>query len=1035
MWPILSASLQWNKRRLGDRPSMTKMSEKPIFDTKIQHISLQTMKTKTVGGSPTLPTPAQPRARFAQSGRGRAELLQALWLAEQHALAEDGLAHAAGYAVDVDVSSILDDDEAELNIKVSKRAAPVLGETIATPNPASTSSQPSTADNTAKMRARFWAVTERVQLLPSPTVENERAKLPLRLEEVMITSSQPALAKSPIVNQARLMPAAKRNLQSSRRAGLDIAQLIACLSQAKTLRRLPRKKMQGWAERLLVVLDISEALAPFREDMFAFVGHLQRWIGRSNLQVRIIADERYPAGNWLDWIDGPEQAADWQRFGNGWPILLISELGLYANDSGHCKRAWAEFLQRLRQQGAALQVWCPLPLGEAGQRELPAVPVVHWSAASRMRQQPLPAAELHRSATRLQLAEDLCTLLANCCYIESQLLRRMRAVLGAAALDAGIEQLVWNHPALSAHPHALSLRAAHLDEYRQRFSALPQTQQRQALHILHRQHMQINPLLAHVEALTWAAQVGEVGNGAEQALVDAAQTVVAQLAYQPWQLQQIASSDILAFMQRFVHGADLRTRQFCSASMSKMLVALHRAKYGDEEMHGSLPGLREADMARALGEAKELAPYWLGIDAENGWLRLFSQMPARQFLLLAEPLMLASAVIEMAGKARWAMAESTRDIAVARLPWGEAETIIDDYFKHFYAPFAPPLVDGQIYVEAGNERLKIEEVERPHWALEWGRDRDGLYALVPNPWSAPRKLHYPVWLTPNQIYAEFMPLKQGKKTKKAKLLQLQLALDEIGLYAEFTIQAANGEHRQILRYIPPGQFLMGSPESELDRSDDEGPQHQVTISQGFWLADTACTQGLWQAIMGSNPSHFDEKNRGSAQHPVENVSWDVVQIFLQKLASMLPSCQPSLPTEAEWEYACRAGTTSPFSFGATISTNQVNYAGNYRYGDVERSIDRRQTVAVKALPANSWGLYQMHGNVWEWCADAPRDYSVDAVVDPGLLEEVDVKNLRVLHGGCWIYDAQLARSAFRYKLGPVRRFNDVGFRFVLRSSR
>lgn len=992
------------------------------------------MKTKSVGRSPTPPTPAQPFARFAQSGLGRAELLQALWLAEQHALAEDGLAHAAGYAVDSEASSELDKDDAKQSNGANKPARPILSQVSATPISAPLSPQLGNADNS--QRARFWAVTERVQLLPSPTVENERAKLPLRLEEVTIISSQPALAKSPIVKQARLMPAAKRNLPSSRRAGLDIAQLIACLSQAKTLRRLPRKKMQGWAERLLVVLDISEVLAPFREDMFALVGYLQRWIGKNKLQIRIIADERYPAGSWLDWQDknSPEQAADWQRFGNGWPILLISELGLYANDSGHCKRAWANFLQKLHRQGAASQVWCPLPLGEAEQRELPVVPVVHWSAASRMRQQPLPAAELHRSVARLRLADDLCTLLANCSYIESQLVRRMRKLLGAKALDAGIEQLLWSHPALSEHPHARSLRAAHIDEYRQRFSALPQTQQRQALHIMHRQHMQINPLLAHVETLTWAAQVGEVGNGAEKTLVDAAQTVVAQLAYQPWQLQQVATNDILAFMQRFVHGADLRTRQFCSASMSKMLVALHRAKYGDEEIQGSLPGLREADMARALGEAKELAPYWLAIDAENGWLRLFSQMPARQFLLLAEPLMLASAVIEMAGKARWAMAESTRDIAVARLPWGEAETIIDDYFKYFYAPFAPPLVDGPIYLEAGNQRLKIEEVERPRWAVEWGRDRDGLYALVPNPWSAPRKLHYPVWLTPNQIYAESMPVKQGKKTKKAKLLQLQLALDEIGPFAEFTVLAANGEHSQMLRYIPPGQFLMGSPESELQRSGYEGPQHQVTISQGFWLADTACSQGLWQAIMGENPSYFHEKNHGSAQHPVENVSWHDVQIFLQKLASMLPSCQPSLPTEAEWEYACRAGTSTPFSFGKTISTEQVNYFGDAYDGGPQGEC-RGHTVAVKELPANKWGLYQMHGNVWQWCADALRDYSVDAVVDPGLHEAVDVKDLRVLRGGSWFDLALHARSAFRYHFVPVRRNFDVGFRFVLRSSR
>ncbi len=356
---------------------------------------------------------------------------------------------------------------------------------------------------------------------------------------------------------------------------------------------------------------------------------------------------------------------------------------------------------------------------------------------------------------------------------------------------------------------------------------------------------------------------------------------------------------------------------------------------------------------------------------------------------------------------------------------------------------ALPLQAG-LELQDGEQRCVVQHVARPSWAQAWGRDRDGLYALVPNPWGEPVRLGYPFAarclkeyqpeVGPKKSFS-FEVLKQNLFGKKAAThTSMNLSVDEIGPFAEFTIQATNGEHRQTLRYIPPGQFLMGSPESELDRSDDEGPQHQVTISQGFWLADTACTQGLWQAIMGSNPSHFNEKNHGSAQHPVENVSWHDVQIFLQKLASMLPSCQPSLPTEAEWEYACRAGTSTPFSFGKTISTEQVNYFGDAYDGGPQGEC-RGHTVAVKELPANKWGLYQMHGNVWQWCADALRDYSVDAVVDPGLHEAVDVKDLRVLRGGSWGNGAQRARSAYRRRDGPGRRSFNAGFRFVLRSSR
>lgn len=139
--------------------------------------------------------------------------------------------------------------------------------------------------------------------------------------------------------------------------------------------------------------------------------------------------------------------------------------------------------------------------------------------------------------------------------------------------------------------------------------------------------------------------------------------------------------------------------------------------------------------------------------------------------------------------------------------------------------------------------------------------------------------------------------------------------DRFGLWSEIAIESSQGEPViQCLRWIPPGRFWMGSPKDEPERWDDEGPQHRVTISQGFWLFDTACTQVLWQAVMGSNPSAFK-----GADRPVETVSWNDCQDFLKRLNERLPGLDLSLPTEAQWEYACRAGTTTPFSFGANIT--------------------------------------------------------------------------------------------------------------------
>ena len=227
---------------------------------------------------------------------------------------------------------------------------------------------------------------------------------------------------------------------------------------------------------------------------------------------------------------------------------------------------------------------------------------------------------------------------------------------------------------------------------------------------------------------------------------------------------------------------------------------------------------------------------------------------------------------------------------------------------------------------------------------------------------------------------------------------------------------------------------MGSP-AEEDGPERERPRHRVRHTRGFWLADTACTQALWLAVVGGdNPSRFAD----DAQGPVENVTWDQVQVFLQKLSMPLGAgVIAELPTEAQWEYACRAGSETAFAFGATVTPAQVNYDGNYPYGDAPVGEYRERTLAVKALPANAWGFFQMHGNVWEWCADGLRDYAAasgEAIDDPRGPEEQGESAQRALRGGSWLGTAWYARSAYRFIVRLGERFADAGFRFALRSS-
>ena len=249
--------------------------------------------------------------------------------------------------------------------------------------------------------------------------------------------------------------------------------------------------------------------------------------------------------------------------------------------------------------------------------------------------------------------------------------------------------------------------------------------------------------------------------------------------------------------------------------------------------------------------------------------------------------------------------------------------------------------------------------------------------------------------------------------------------DRIGLWQAFEIAGV----RQVMRWIAPEEFLMGSPESEPERFDNER-LHRVVLTEGFWLADTACTQALWAAVMGANPSQYKD----DPHNPVEQVSWlDITDEFLPKLNAMAPGLQLKLPTEAQWEYACRAGTTTPFSFGEQITTDQANYDGNYPYAGGEKGEYREKTVPVKALPANPWGLYQMHGNVWEWCVDEYAQFPGEQVENPVVHQAQKEGSQRILRGGCWSTHGRNSRSASRGMRSPDAQHDGVGFRLARRA--
>ncbi|MTJ53028.1 SUMF1/EgtB/PvdOfamily nonheme iron enzyme [Anabaena sp. UHCC 0253] len=251
----------------------------------------------------------------------------------------------------------------------------------------------------------------------------------------------------------------------------------------------------------------------------------------------------------------------------------------------------------------------------------------------------------------------------------------------------------------------------------------------------------------------------------------------------------------------------------------------------------------------------------------------------------------------------------------------------------------------------------------------------------------------------------------------------------------FIQDLGNGVNLEMVA-IPGGTFIMGSPENEESRSSDESPQHQVNVPP-FFMGKYPVTQKQWQAVaalpkvkidLESDPSKFKGDNL-----PVEMVSWDSVQEFCARLSQRTNKTY-RLPSEAEWEYACRAGTTTPFYFGETISTDLANYDGNYTYGTGVKGEYREKTTDVGKFPANSFGLYDMCGNVWEWCEDEWHENYINAPTDGSAWTSLSV-NRRLLRGGSWYYHPSNCRSAYRNDNNPDLRVNDLGFRLVVSGAR
>ncbi|HUR28333.1 MAG TPA: formylglycine-generating enzyme family protein [Planctomycetota bacterium] len=258
--------------------------------------------------------------------------------------------------------------------------------------------------------------------------------------------------------------------------------------------------------------------------------------------------------------------------------------------------------------------------------------------------------------------------------------------------------------------------------------------------------------------------------------------------------------------------------------------------------------------------------------------------------------------------------------------------------------------------------------------------------------------------------------------------------------------ALGGAPRRIagidFRWCPPGRFTMGSPPDEPERRPGED-QVDVTITRGFWMAQFEATQGQWKRVMGDLPGPLTAELPAGDDFPVGNVAYAEIEAFCAKLTALarssgeLPSrWEVRLPSEAQWEYACRAGTTTATSFGDSLSSTQANFKGK-PYGGGAPGPSLGQAARVGSYPPNAWGLHDMHGNIYEWCRDWYHA-SLPGGADPDLHDARDTAApnqtgdfSRVRRGGCWADEGWPCRTAFRLRFEPARRYDHIGFRVAL----
>jgi len=770
----------------------------------------------------------------------------------------------------------------------------------------------------------------------------------------------------PIVPWTRLWPRLRQAVACRHISGIDFKRLAEGVARGIAIRQLPRLSRLAWPNPLTVILDFSDRLTPYWDDWHELRKNLQT---RLHQQIHFFRLQGVPQKPLQQLIEGKPggRFIDWPDLRAGSTLLLVSDMGMVDPAHPWPGVCWQNKLDDYRRLGVRVVILAPVSARHLQPSLVNAAQTVRLSPDSTLRT--IPRMRSVMESPFRSIKEDysgcktLMAMLSVATRAEPALLRDLRRCLPDEGHDAGLEGEVWCHQHLDTSSIACAISPYAVNEWREVFQQLPNALQQRTLDCIRDWHAQLPQAIHHEETLVWCHLTNNQDDAAEATHINRARAFFQRVTNS---LQEKVPASV---------NQDARALQIQLADRHLQWVSPLLASKERYIEYLSVAVI-EADTKRTAHTLPE------GINPIAWLMTLSVQTPQKLKLIQQADCRLSLSVEftpETAELGVSPLADLELDRSAILWSWGEHE-LSGTYQTWFWqtAPqdnplVLPPLLTLQnesvkipsvLSIYNGQQHLRFERLAKPSWATGMGQDNYGLYA--------------------------------------------DLALHGI---------------TQRFRWINPGTFMMGSSNDEPERLDNE-LQHRVTLTQGYWLADSACTQALWLAVTGENPSRFKD----NSNNPVENVSWDDVQAFILRLNQSQPGLLARLPSEAEWEYACRAGTVTPFSFGGNITTEQVNYNGNYPYAGAAKGEYREKTLPVKSLSANPWGLYEMHGNVLEWCADWYGDYEPTAAIDPTGPKD---GSFRVLRGGSWIHYARSSRSAYRYRYDPDERLDDFGFRLAL----